>query len=355
MGNSTRKRWFATLALGAAALCSLAGAPAAIGAGGVLSHPVSQNPEAVLDYWTPERMRGATPLEGPVSEEGIADRGARPAAAPTDQETFPGADTLYPQRLHGKLFLRIGGVNASCSATLVTAFGQAVILTAGHCLANPGPQIGQVTYSTNLVFVPGYRSGVAPFGVFPATKAITPGPWAFEGDISLDVGAASLGPNPSGVPATALGSRGVTFNRPPNKYRRLSFEVYGYPANPVEFYDGERLILCVAPSIGFEVGTGSPGISPCRQQEGSSGGAWVFDGGLVASIISHGGCRVPSTACTIIAGTYFGDAAFQAWATAAGGVPRGVKKRIKRCKRIKKDGKRQRCKNKAQTFQPVGA
>ena len=348
------RRLSLALCVGTALLCSLLAPPAAFGAGaGVASHEVTQDPEAVGDYWTPERMRGAIPLEGPVSEQGLPER-AGSAAAPTDQETNPSLDTLYPQRVHGKLFVRVGQVNASCSGTLVTAFGQSVVLTAGHCLATPGQQLGQVTYSTSVIFAPGYRNGVAPFGGFPATVLRTPGPWAFEGDISLDIGTANLAPNVSGFAAVALGTRGVTFNRPPNKYRGLTFQVYGYPANPPQFYDSERLILCVSPFIGFEPGTGSPGISSCNQQEGSSGGGWVLNNALVTSIISHGGCPVPSTSCTIVAGTYFGDAAFKVWADAVGGLPKGLRKKIKKCKRAKKAAKKQRCLNKAQTFQPTG-
>jgi len=354
VGHSTRKRkTAAALALGLAALLALAAAPAAFGSAGVVSHAVTEDPEATVDYWTPERMRKAAPLELPPSENGVAERGARPAIAPPpDQETNPAFDTLYPQRVHGKIFMTVGQANASCSGTLVTAFGQAVILTAGHCLANPGPQLGQVIFSTNVVFVPGYRNGTAPFGVFPAIRSQTPGPWAFEGDISLDVGTANLGPNAAGVPANALGTRGITFNKPPGKYKGQVFQIFGYPANPTEFYDAQRLILCISPFIGFELGTGALGISPCRQQEGSSGGGWMLDGGLVNSIVSHGGCAVPSTSCTIIAGTYLGDAAFQIWAAAAGGVSKGLRKKMKRCRKKEKLAKEQRCLNKHQTFPP---
>jgi hypothetical protein len=79
----------------------------------------------------------------------------------------------------------------------------------------------------------------------------------------------------------------------------------------------------------------------------------VLSNGQVNSIVSHGGCAVPSTACTIIAGTYFGDFAFEAWAAAAGGVPKGIRKRVKKCRKgKKKPAKKQRCLNRVETFQP---
>jgi hypothetical protein len=323
----------------------------------VVSHQQTQPPAAVSDYWTPERMRAAIPLDSPAEAAGLV-AGKSTAdfrAAPTDQETSPAADLLYPQRIHGKLFFLINGNPASCSATVVTSSSQStrnVIFTAGHCIASPGPAVGQTTFSTNVVFVPGYRNGTAPFGAYPASNLQTPGIWAIGGDISFDVGAANVA-SPSGVPIQdQLGSRGISFNR--RSFNGQTFQIFGYPGQPAEFYDGQRLILCVSPFIGLERGTGSIAAGPCRQQEGSSGGAWVLGNGLVNSVVSHGGCPVPSTACTTTVGTYFSDLIFDLWKSAGGGITKKLKKRIKNCiKKNKKFPKQQRCLNRVQTFQPV--
>lgn len=322
----------------------------------MVGHAQQRTPEAVADYWTPERMGEAIPLSGPQQAAALV-QGEEVAgfrAAPTDQETFPGADILYPQRIHGKLFLTIGGQEAACSATVVTSFTRDVVLTAGHCLANPGPSLGQTTFSQNVAFAPGYRNKTAPFGLYGATSLRAPGIWAFEGLIPFDVGAAKLA-SPTGVPIQdQLGSRGVSFNRP--SFRGQTFGIYGYPAQPAEFYDGERLIFCSSQFLGLEKGTGSIQAGPCRQQQGSSGGGWVIGNGLVNSIVSHGGCPVPSTLCTTTVGTYLGDLAFETYAAASGGIPGKLRKRMKKCvKKNKKFKKEQRCLNKIQTFQPTGA
>ena len=347
----------APLAAGIAALLSLGAAPLSAGSteSGVVAREQGRSPAAVSDYWTPERMREAIPLAGPEQAAALAG-GADAAdfrAAPTDQETFPGADVLYPQRLHGKLFLTFGGQPASCSATVVTSFSRDVILTAGHCLAIPGPRLGQTTFSQNVAFVPGYRDGAAPFGRYPAVSLRTPGIWAYEGVISFDVGAAKV-VSSTGVPIQdQLGSRGVSFNRP--SFNGKVFGIYGYPGQPAEFYNDERLIFCSSPFLGFEKGTGGIKAGPCRQQEGSSGGGWVIDNGLVNSVVSHGACPVPSTLCTTTVGTYLGDLAFETYAAAAGGAPKKLKKRIKKCiKKNKKFKREQRCLNKVETFQPTG-
>jgi V8-like Glu-specific endopeptidase len=346
----------ASLAVAIATALSLGAAPLSAASTGseVVGHAQERSPAAVIDYWTPERMREAIPLAGPEQAAALVN-GAEAAdfrAAPTDQETFPGADTLYPQRIHGILFLTIGGQSASCSATVVTSFSHDVILTAGHCLANPGPALGQTTFSQNVAFVPGYRDMARPFGTYPATSLRTPGIWAVEGVISFDFGAVKLA-SPTGVPIQdQLGSRGVSFNRP--SFNGQVFGIFGYPAQPSEFYNGERLIFCSSPFLGFEQGTGGIMAGPCRQQQGSSGGGWVSGNGLVNSVVSHGGCPVPSTLCTTTVGTYLGDLAFETYAAAAGGIPGKLRKRIKNCiKKNKKFKKEQRCLNKIETFQPV--
>jgi hypothetical protein len=328
----------------------------------IIGKEQSASPSAVSEFWTPERMREAIPLESPADAAALVAGKSTPdfRAAPTDQETFQGNDTLYPQRVHGKLFLVINGTPASCSATVVTSSSQRtrnVVLTAGHCLANPGPALGQTTFSTQVAFVPGYRNGVRPFGTFPASNLRTPGIWALEGLISFDVGAANvISPTANSASAVTiqdqLGSRGISFNRP--NFRGQTFQIFGYPGQPAEFYDGERLILCVSQFLGFEFGTGSIKAGPCRQQEGSSGGAWLLGNGLLNSVVSHGGCAIPSTACTTTVGTYLDDLAFQLWAAAGGGITGKLRKRIKKCrKKHKKFNREQRCVNRVETFQPV--
>jgi hypothetical protein len=345
-------------------LVFLVAAPTAAGAGksGVVSHAQSVSSQGkAVDYWTPERMRDAIDLQSPEHAAAVArgevtaeapDDGASARAAPTDFETDPALDLLYPQRIHGKIFFTIGGTSATCSGTVATSFSRDVILTAGHCLATPGPAIGQVTFSQNVIFVPAYRNGAAPFGIYPATTLRTPAIWALEGDITFDFGAANV-LSPTGIPIQdQLGSRGVSFNR--LSFKRQTFMIYGYPGEPAEFYDGERLILCVSAFLGREAGTGGLASGPCRQQQGSSGGAFLLSNGLLNSVVSHGGCFPHTPLCTTTIGTYLSDFTFNTWAEAGGGLPKKLKKRIKRCiKKNKKFAKEQRCLNRVETFQPV--
>jgi hypothetical protein len=315
----------------------------------VIDHPVAQSAAEVRDYWNPERMRDAQPLDLEAGGKS-ATVTATAAAAEPDQEIPASLDTIYPYRIHGRLFLRYGNIDASCSATVVTSFSRDLILTAGHCVSMPtaaGP-----FWAINVTFVPGYRDGVRPFGSWPATILGTTTQWGLEGDLSFDLGAINLAPGPGGLIQDALGSRGVAFNRTARSYGGKVFQVFGYPADPQPFYNGERPILCNSPFAGFEPFTVSVKIAPCHQQEGASGGGWVLPGGLVNSVTSHSGCPGLNPACTTISGTYLGDTAFKLWASSAGTLPAGRRKRINRCKRITFK-KRQACQSRAETFAPI--
>jgi hypothetical protein len=298
-------------------------------------------------------MRNAVPLDLPQAPGAAASVAPTPYAQPPDQETDPALDTAYPQRLHGILFISFGTQNGSCSATVVTSRNRSVILTAGHCVVQPAVEgVSPPIFASNVLFVPGYRNGARPLGTYVGTKGSASFAWAITADFTDDVGAITLAPL-SGVPIEdALGSRGVSFNRPDNTYKKnkTRFQVFGYPAQPSAFYDGQRLILCDSPFLGFQKIFDSP-VVRCSMKEGSSGGGWVLKGGLVNSVVSHNACGT-NPSCTTVAGTYFGDTAFKLWKGAGGGIDKGRQKKIKGCKKKPKK-KRPKCLMKAQKFKPV--
>lgn len=354
-GRST----FAAAAAAAALLAAGAG-EAAAAPGGVASADVDQSEAAIRAYWTPQRMRAAEPLDGPASPgAGSVEAPAQTAATRPDQETNPALDTSYPQRVHGLLFVVLAGQNTTCSATVVDSETRDLIVTAAHCLVIPGELSGGrgIVFADSVLFVPGYRNGAAPLGSYAGTELATPAAAAQSGDVSFDFGAVKLAPgSASGVPVQdALGARGIAFNRSAKSYRNDDFEIYGYPAAPEPDYDGERLIVCFSQFQGFETFTGAPVIAPCHQQQGSSGGGWVRNG-RVESVISHAGCAIPSTSCTLISGSYFGEAEFKVYRK-LGGISKGNQKSLKKCQRKfgskgKKPSKKKlrSCKAKVQRF-----
>lgn len=338
-----------TLAAAFAAIAAFA-CPAFAAAAPVTTHDPAGSPAQALDYWTPERMRAAEPLDGPVSPAPADAPVATSASQPPDVEIDPGADVLYPYRIHGKLFFTIGSQGASCSGTVVTSRLGNLVLTAGHCVVESGGGGVAPVWASNMIFVPAYRNGAAPYGIYPATSVRAPTRWVFEPLVELDVGAVNLVPGPGGVQIQELlGSRGVAFNRTAGSYRGKQIEIFGYPGEPAAFYDGERPIYCNASFQGFESFSGSLLAGPCNMKQGASGGAYMI-GGLVNSVVSHGSCP-PATAltCTTISGTYFGDTAFNLYSAAGGGINKGKRKALKRCK-SKKGKKKASCRARVLRF-----
>ncbi|MGH2923281.1 MAG: trypsin-like serine peptidase, partial [Solirubrobacterales bacterium] len=238
------RRLAVVAALAAGGTLALAG-PAAADPAGVVSQPLAQAPEETLDHWTPERVREAVAAGPPAAPGGSVDPPAGTSAIPPDAETDPALDTVYPQRVHGLLLVQIAGQGASCSATVVSSREEDVIVTAGHCLLIPGELSGGagIVFAESVVFIPGYRNpgtGAAPtepFGRFAGVRLGTPRAFAQIGDISFDFGVVKLAPGAAGKIETAIGSRGIAFNRKPKSFRGDTFEIYGYPARPPPEYD----------------------------------------------------------------------------------------------------------------------
>lgn len=76
-----------------------------------------------------------------------------------------------------------------CTASVVRSGGRDLILTAAHCLSGDG--------DTDVVFVPGYRDGRAPYGVWRVVKTFVPRAWSDRSDEDSDFAFAVVAPNAS--------------------------------------------------------------------------------------------------------------------------------------------------------------
>src|ERR1700750_1691886 len=182
---------------------------AAAQASGVWALPTSAGEAS--GFWTPGRMREARPLEvngpglhvpGRVASErrGAARRIAPVAARRADfgSNFEQVADPTAPEfRVHGAIFLALGIFGyARCSGTAVSAKNESVVVTAAHCI-NSGGSHGR-WFKSRWVFIPGYRYGQRPFGIFPAKWLDTTRQWRANGSENFDVGAAVVGRNQRG-------------------------------------------------------------------------------------------------------------------------------------------------------------
>ena len=132
-------------------------------------------------------------------------------------------------------------------------------------------------WSNYLEFVPGFNLGAAPDGTFVLSGRPRALPeWTRDGNPDYDLGAFLVEPNAEGVAlaeAVGGGAKIVT-----DLGRAQRFETFGYPGAT------ERMRTCVSGSAGEDPLTRSlPGPSTvaihCRWAPGTSGGAWLIDGG----------------------------------------------------------------------------
>ena len=149
----------------------------------------SDGTQAVLDYWTPERMQAARPptsagspavgaMSLPVAP-GTQQGPQAMAAEEHETRVLTDAEVLvHPHSSVGKVFFTLYGFDFFCSASAVTTEGRwgegsgLLVLTAGHCLND-----GAGAFATSFVFVPGYTNGDAPFGRWVGWRLFTTPQW----------------------------------------------------------------------------------------------------------------------------------------------------------------------------------
>jgi hypothetical protein len=269
-------------------------------AGGHRLEPVSAH--EVGGFWTPARIQAAEPIElarpsfGPTS-----------ASTPVDEPVFGSnfelvTDPTAPRfRVHGALLVAGFFGGGLCSGTSVQSPNESVVITAAHCLGGIGRR-------SRSAFIPAYRYGQRPFGVFPIRWVGTTRQWrgVFSG-ANFDVGALVLGRNQRGETLfDAVGGAEIAWNLKPKQ----TFDVHGYPGE--DPFDGETQRHCrEVPFLGHDPTSFSfPGplnlSNGCDVTGGASGGGWMIRGGTTLnSVTSYGYFDSESP----VFGPYFGKEA----------------------------------------------
>jgi V8-like Glu-specific endopeptidase len=295
-------------------------------AAGVLAAPSAgahavapESTQQTTRFWTAARMKRARPLDlprpgrgsvmldGPAAATAATPRiyppsAAGEASASSSFETVPDP-TAEATRQNGAIFIETPFGFGRCSGTSVNAPNFSVVFTAAHCIHSGGR--GGSWADFRWAFVPGYRYGQRPFGVFPAKWLDTTRQWRVSGSENYDVGAAVVGRNQDGeLLGKAVGGTGIAFGL---KARQV-FDVHGYPA--AEPFDGETQQVCTqTPFLGHDARSFlTPGplnlAVDCDVTGGASGGGWTISGGrILNSVTNYGYGDDPDTDF----GAYFGD------------------------------------------------
>ncbi|WP_336364844.1 trypsin-like serine peptidase [Halalkalicoccus salilacus] len=208
----------------------------------------------------------------------------------------------FPYRAVGKLFFRRDGRSYVCSASSI---GNNAIWTAGHCLHSGNGQADG--WATDVVFVPAYKDGNAPFGQWPVRQSTVRTSWYRNGipnGLCEDMGGAALHTKNGRKISEVVGWLGFAWNWP----RIQHWHAMGYPA--ASPFNGERMFI-TASSYGYD------GILNCSPQSvaigsnqtgGCSGGPWVWKFGSGNFVMGNNSYRLGDRP-EEMKSPYFGDAA----------------------------------------------
>jgi V8-like Glu-specific endopeptidase len=260
-------------------------------------------------YWTPERMRSASPPNVPAARQPSpkpvpAGRpGAVPATASVSPRVAPAA--VNTSASVGKVFYfdPADGANHECSASTVTSGSRMLVVTAGHCV-HGGAGRGWVQ---NWIFVPKFDNSSRPFGDWPAKWFSALDGWKNSSDIRRDVAFVTLAQKDGRRIGDVVGANGLSWNQ--------AFEqtvtVLAYPADPP--FSGLKQMACQGTTY-------RPGSWPfqeyatainCGFTAGASGGPWLRNyNGALGEIVGIVGTTTPSG---VNRSTYFDDEVHHLW------------------------------------------
>ncbi|SCL34412.1 hypothetical protein GA0074692_3825 [Micromonospora pallida] len=251
------------------------------------------------EYWTPERMRAATPLDMPAGGEVMpgeeADRpgrigpprtGAEPAG-PRAAAPSGGAQTQSVNASPGvgKVFFssKVTGEDFQCSAAAVNNPTANLVATAGHCV-HPGD--GSNNWYINWVYVPLYNDGPTPkpYGTWAARTFTSVEGWTKWNYLWWDFAFVTMYPRNGQKLVHQTGGNGISFNQS----KTIPILLLGYPGLPP--YDGQIQHYCQGT---MQVAGAQRVKLPCPMSKGASGGPFLrqYDNtlryGFVNSVISY--------------------------------------------------------------------
>jgi V8-like Glu-specific endopeptidase len=303
---------------------------AAPAAGAPAAGYVAGSPWTAASTWTAARREAARPLPpvtvagAPAVSKASATAPEPDAASATAAVTAAGGGvdtgdpTVFPNRANGVVYgefpTAAGRERFQCSGGVIDSGAGNLVLTAGHCAIDPETGARAVS----LAFVPGYREGATPYGVWGVSRYATTEAWAATaggpnpdegGDLAFlvladDAGGASI--------EEAVGALGIAFDQP----REQTYTQWGYPAEAP--YDGE--VLYSNPAA---YGGPDPSYSPAPMRiasdftGGSSGGPWTVELGGVPTVLSLTDYTYEALPHSIY-GAYLGSAARSAYEVATG-------------------------------------
>ena len=263
---------------------------------------------AVLAFWTPERMKAATPARVPTRTDTAPGQAAPRTSGPqvVTQPVAPlGGSAIAPTSAvaTGKAFFidPLDGREHSCSAAVVSSSKGKLVSTAGHCVYSHDRFGFAIGWMRGWLFAPQYNNGPGPTGYWTTENLATRTAFITDNSIPTDIGMAITF---SRIMYT-VGGNGLFVNLPTSQ----EVLAIGYPAE-FKYAGNLRQLSCSGRSNLFNPGLDLPG---CDFTGGASGGPWMVDYspgiglGYVYSITSSIPCPFTPCAPTFILGVYLDD------------------------------------------------
>ncbi|WP_225446898.1 serine protease [Streptacidiphilus sp. PB12-B1b] len=157
----------------------------------------------------------------------------------------------------GALFGAGIGSGHYCTASVVDSPAGDLIVTAAHCLSGD---------PSGTVFVPGYRNGSAPYGVWKVLRAVENANWTANTDPDYDVAFAVLAPLHGKAIQQVVGGNRLGVNQSPSQMVTLT----GYPDS------ASAPITCDNYTAPY--GSTQMHITCASYTDGTSGSPWVIPG-----------------------------------------------------------------------------
>lgn len=308
VGLKSRAKGTVVAALVTGALIAVPGAASASGE----VHRTGVDAQAVRDFWTPERIAGAIPIDTIPSMITPLSGGSKTSAPARRKSTHKKVKHIdrFPNRTNGKVYFTIGATAYQCSGTSVKSPSKSMVVTAGHCVYDQGtPVLGG--YVTNWEFIPAFRGAShKPYGEWVATSLATTSQYESGNPVgddgsAYDIGAATVETHGARTLQSTVGARQAAFN---TKASKGNYRPFGYPASPPpKEFTGNTLFSCNSPLRTRDNSVNGPptlGIN-CDMTGGASGGGWINKSGKIVSVTSYGYTNRPG----ILFGPYFGNVA----------------------------------------------
>lgn len=246
------------------------------------------------EYWTEDKLKSAVSLDQVVMvpEESVAPPfDGRPKIpepilhnfSVSDYNEVTVSDPVGPEfslggmgvqgvrvpATTGRIFLTVNGEPSYCSGSVVNTPTKNIVMTAGHCLHSGHKN---KKWYSNIVFIPAYRDGQAPYGKWHAKNLTVFTGWADYSDSSRDLGFFSVFDNNRTKLVNAVGGNGFVYNASPNQ---AGVRVFGWPAEGR--FKGNLAYFCQGSTK--KSWWSSDMMIPCDMTGGASGGPWVLSRG----------------------------------------------------------------------------